>query len=290
MTALAGVMLLCAVHAACATEATDSATTLRERYTTLAESLRTSQFGRPLVLDSTETTNRLQGDIHAIVDYPIGKVSSSLGNPDNWCDLILLHINTKFCHATTGPSGTTLRVNIGSKKPDDLADSVGVDFNFHTAVATPDFVEVALDAKNGPMGSSDYRIRLEAVALSKATTFVHLTYSYTINLAGRLAMKSYLATVGSNKVGFTASGTQADGQIDYIGGVRGMVERNTMRYYLAIDSYLGAADIAPAGQLDFRLQSWFSAVERYPRQLHEMDRETYLAMKHAEHLRQQLAK
>ena len=45
--------------------------------------------------------------------------------------------------------------------------------------------------------------------------------------------------------------------------------------------------VQPAAQLEQRLQSWFRASERYPRQLHEMDREAYLVMKRAEHLRQQ---
>jgi hypothetical protein len=116
---------------------------------------------------------------------------------------------------------------------------------------------------------------------------LHLTYSYSVNFTGRLALQTYLKTVGSNKVGFTTRGIRADGQSDYIGGVRGLVERNTMRYYLAIDSYLGAAGVAPAAQLEQRLQSWFTSVERYPRQLHEMDRAEYLEMKRAEHLRQQ---
>ncbi len=89
------------------------------------------------------------------------------------------------------------------------------------------------------------------------------------------------------KVGFTVIGKQADGQPDYIGGVRGLVERNTMRYYLAIDIFLGAAHTAPAAQFEKRLQNWFTAVERYPRQLHEMDRGEYLVMKRAEYLRQQ---
>ncbi|MEN3297148.1 MAG: hypothetical protein V7642_6401, partial [Burkholderiales bacterium] len=87
--------------------------------------------------------------------------------------------------------------------------------------------------------------------------------------------------------GFTVTGKQADGQPDYVGGMRGVVERNTMRYYLAIDTFLGASRAAPAARLEKRLQGWFTAVEQYPRQLHEMDRPDYLEMKHAEYLRQQ---
>lgn len=47
-----------------------------------------------------------------------------------------------------------------------------------------------------------------------------------------------------------------------------MIERNTMRYYLAIEAYLGAYTLPAAEQPERRLRDWFAAVERYPRQLH----------------------
>jgi len=123
--------------------------------------------------------------------------------------------------------------------------------------------------------------------LPGAKTFLHLGYSYAVNFGAGLALQAYLATVGSAKVGFTVIGKQADGRPDYIGGMRGLLERNTLRYYLAIDSFLEAATAPPAAQLEKRLQNWFTATERYPRQLHEIDRAAYLAMKRAEHVRQQ---
>jgi len=265
----------------------DSVTTLRAKYASLGEQLLQNQFKRPLVLDSAETPNRLKGDIYAIVDYPFGAVNAGLNNPDHWCDVLLLHLNTKYCHAVAGPSGTTLRVHIGKKTPQELAAAPRIEFNYSVAVATPGYIEFILNAKDGPLGTSDYLILLEAVALPNAKTFLHLTYSYSMNFAGQMAVQTYLGTIGSDKVGFTVIGKQADGQPVYIGGVRGLVERNTMRYYLAIDAFLGAANAVPAAQLEKRLQSWFTAVERYPRQLHEMDRGEYLEMKRAEHLRQQ---
>jgi hypothetical protein len=66
-----------------------------------------------------------------------------------------------------------------------------------------------------------------------------------------------------------------------------VVERNAMRYYLAIDAYLGARALPPAQQPQKSLQDWFAATERYALQLHEMDRESYLAMKLLEIRRQQ---
>jgi hypothetical protein len=139
------------------------------------------------------------------------------------------------------------------------------------------------------MGTSDYRIVLEAMALQNGTAFLHLTYSYAAGFSARLALQAYLATVGSDKVGFSMVEGQGDGQSGYVGGMRGLMERNTMRYYLAIDAFLGATGMAPAAQPEKRLQDWFTATERYPRQLHEMDREEYVPMKRAEYVRQQAA-
>jgi hypothetical protein len=69
--------------------------------------------------------------------------------------------------------------------------------------------------------------------------------------------------------------------------MRGLVERNTMRYYLAIEAFLGALSSPPQARLEKSLHDWFSAIERYPRQLHELEQSEYLDMKRKEYLRQQ---
>ena len=65
-----------------------------------------------------------------------------------------------------------------------------------------------------------------------------------------------------------------------------MVERNTMRYYLAIEAYLDALATPAPLRLDKRLNDWYASTERYPLQLHELDRNEYLTMKHKEIRRQ----
>ena len=100
-------------------------------------------------------------------------------------------------------------------------------------------------------------------------------------------MQGYLATGGRGKVGFSIVGKSANGEPQYLGGMRGVIERNTMRYYLAIDAYLGALSLPAAARLDKRLNDWHSGVERYPRQLHELERAAYLSMKRQEIRRQQ---
>lgn len=285
---LQSLLLVCAVSAPfVAIAKADPGAALRETYGAMDGLLRQNPFKRELVLASVETPNQLKGDIYAVVDYPFSVVNAGLNDPDHWCDVMLLHINTKYCRATMAPAGTMLRVHIGKKTPEELTKAARLDFSYKVMSATPDYLEITLGAKAGPLGTSDYRIVLEAVALPHDKTFLHLTYAYSMNFAGRLAVQTYLGTLGNGKVGFTVVGTSADGLPDFIGGVRGMVERNTMRYYLAIDSYLASSREAPALQFEKRMQSWFTAVEKYPRQLHEMDRGQYLDMKRAENLRQQ---
>ena len=281
-------LLACATGMACAAMAqTDPAAALRAKHAELGDQLRQNQFKRPLVLESVEQRNGLKGDIYGVVAYPFDMVKAALNNPDHWCDVMILHINTKYCHAVTGPAGTTLKVNIGKKTPEDLADAPRVEFNYTVAASSADYFDIMLNAKDGPLGTSDYRMHLQAVALSSDKTFLHLTYAYAVNFGGRLAMQTYLATVASDKVGFTVTAKGPDGRPAYIAGVRGVVERNTMRYFLAIDAFLDSTRAAPALQLEQRLQNWFAAVEQYPRQLHEVERPAYLAMKRAEVVRQQ---
>src|SRR5204863_912726 len=136
-------------------------------------------------------------------------------------------------------------------------------------------------------GTRDYRIVLEAIPIEGDRTFIHLSYSYSTGAMGRMAMQMYLGSAGKDKIGFTVTGTQAGGQPAHVGGMRGVVERNSMRYYLAIEAFLGALSAPQQAQLDKRLRDWFAATERYPRQLHEMDQAQYLELKRKDYQRQQ---
>jgi hypothetical protein len=125
---------------------------------------------------------------------------------------LILHLNTKYCHASPDKANRILVVSIGKKCCQELDDAYSVEFAYRVAATTPEYFDVGLNAKTG-----------------------------------RLAMKTCLATLESGKVGFTSTGKQSSGQPDYIGGVRGVVERNLMRYCLAIDAYLGTLAGPPCG-------------------------------------------
>jgi len=271
----------------------DRAAGLRDKYQSLTGQLAQNPFRRPLYLESQELPSALKGDIYGVIEFPFATVNDALNDPAkgpaNWCDVLILHLNIKYCHATTNENGTVLAVNIGKKTEESLSSSYRVQFNYHPVVSEPDYFRVELSAATGPLSTKDYRIVLEAIPVGDNRTFIHLTYAYGYGVAGKLAMKGYLATIGSDKVGFSVTRDPSTGETQYIGGVRGLVERNTMRYYLAIDAYLGALSSPPNARLDKRLTDWFDATEHYARQLHEVSRSDYMQMKHHEYQRQQIA-
>lgn len=273
-------------HSLAARAAGDPSEALRSEYRAMAERLDRNPWSRPLLVQSDVQPNRLQGEIHAVVDHAVADVHRELGNPDNWCDVVSLHPNTKYCRLATGPTGTRLQVRIGMSGPQDIDDAVLVSLRHRTVASMPGYDWLELLSTDGPMGTSNYRISLEALALPNARTFLHLTYSYTFNGIARLAMQAYLGTLARDKVGFTIIG-QADGKPVFIGGLRGHVERNTMRYFLAIESTLATMHLPASTRVEQRLQAWFDAAERYPRQLHEHERDAYLQMKRDEIGRQQ---
>jgi hypothetical protein len=178
-------------------------------------------------------------------------------------------------------------VRIGRKPSQPAEQAFRLDFNHRNVAASNDYFESRLNAPSGPLGTRDYRITVAAIPVEGGKTFMHLSYSYGFGGTGKLAMQAYLSTAGANKVGFSVVGRDANGQPQYADGVRGAIERNAMRYYLAIHAYLDALDAPPAQRTDKRIQAWIDGVERYPRQLREMDRGAYIAMKRQEYERQQ---
>lgn len=262
---------------------------LQGKFTELREQLHNNNYQRALFIDSSEQGDMLTGDVYAVLDYPFRTVSGALKDPQDWCGIMILPFNTKYCHASDAGGHTSLDVRIGRKVDQPVQDAYRINFALQPVASSDDYFESRLTAGTGPVGTKNYRITLEAVPVDGGKTFMHLRYSYGYGFAGRMAMQAYLATAGAEKVGFTISGRDANGKPVYIGGTRGAIERNAMRYYLAVDAHLASLS-APEGQRrDRKIERWFSETEHYARQLHEMDRSQYVAMKRGEYERAQTA-
>jgi hypothetical protein len=262
----------------------DPAALLRARYVALTPQLEKSAIQPGLYLESTDSARSPRGDAYAVIDYPSAMVATAFATPENWCESLILHLNVQYCRASN--SGVQLSAAVGKKTNQPLEDTHRINFIYKVAVATPDYTRVELSSREGPLDTGNYLIALELTALDERRSFIHIRYSYTQGFLARCAASVYFSTRGRNKVGFTWIHDQDDAP-QLVRGIRGALERNTMRYYLAIDAYLHALGSPAPQRFERSLELWFADTERFARQLREVEHDAYISMKRGQYLRQQ---
>jgi hypothetical protein len=261
---------------------------MQSLYRSLQPRLAQSPFQRELALDSTEASERLSGDIYATLDAPLANLELVNRSPLRWCEILLLLSNTKSCVVGRQDEAPSLQMRMGTKGPQALATTTPMNFKFETSAPQATVLETHLSSNSGPMGTKDGKLRVQAIAVGPNKSFIHLHYSYSSSLAGRLATGVYLQTLGRGKVGFSKEQAEASRPADahWVGGVRGIIERNTMRYFMGLSCALQFAGTeAPTQRFAQMAPCWYDDTERYPQQLHEMGRQEYLDMKGAEYAR-----
>jgi len=273
--AVAAACIACAPAAA----AQPSDAALRTTYEKVAPSLANSPFGRPIVLTSGETANGLKGEVYGVLEHPLARVSATLEKLANWCDMLMLHLNNRACRVDEGKRMLVLSVVRRYDVP--VEQAFMLTFHFRLVSAKPDYFDAKLNSGDGPLGTRNYRISVEGIPVENGKSFIHFSYAYDQGSATRVATQSYLATFGRGKVGFTVIGKQPSGDPELVGGMLGLVERNAMRYFLAVDAYLAAPDA-----FEKRLSFWYAATEKYPRQLHDLSEADYFKFKRMDRERQ----
>jgi hypothetical protein len=243
---------------------------------------RFAQSQPPMAVESSDDGHRVMGEIYAVLPQPFEAASAALKDPASWCEILLLHLETKECRVARDNGATVLQAGVVTHYDQPAASAFRVEFNYRLAYESPDYIEARLDAPDGPLDTTDFRIVFEALRTPDGRMFAHMAYAYGYGPVSHIALELYLVTFGRGKVGFTVVGTEPDGAPRYVGGMRGVVERNTVRYYLAVDAWLAATGATRSQRVENALHNWYAAVERYPRQLHEVSEERYLAQKRME--------
>jgi len=260
-------------------------TALLADYQVIRPKLLHNPFGVPVYVQSRGQGDLLTAEVYGQVDYPLERLKGALAEPSGWCELLALTLNVKACIHDARDERQWLTLYMGRKfyQPPDKAYQVR--YRFQPAASTSGYFEVSLSAADGPLGTRDNRIVLQATSIPEGT-LIHIRSAYRSSTASQWATSIYLTTLGRGKIGFSADGVDSNGQPKYVEGVRGAIERNTMRYYLALQAVLESADLPINEQFEARMQRWFALTERYRRQLHEMDRDEYLQAKRQEHINQ----
>lgn len=266
--------LLVVGGAAARADAAADAQHLRARHQALAAALAASPFHVPLVVQSRETEDTADGNVYALLPHSFLLVDSALARPSQWCEVLILHLNVKACRWRA----ESVTLFLGGKHAESLDGAYELALRFHAEEDAANYLRVRLDAPHGPVGTRDYALLFEAVPASSDATFVHFGYQVRTGFLAQLAMQGYLMSTGRAKVGFSQE-PGSDGSLHYVSGTRGVMERNAMRYHLAVVAYLDSLGLPQPQRNAARLAAWFDGTERYAQQLHEVERDEYLRMK-----------
>jgi hypothetical protein len=265
--------------------ASQAEATLAQRYAAL-----TAGPARPLApgvyLESSEASQQARGEVLARLDLPYATAAAVLSDAQSWCRLLLLHPNVKHClPGTGGRGGVLLDLTMAAQRDGLFGQEHPLQLSWNTLARDASHLAVELMAERGPMGTRDYRIGFELAPLEAGTSVMRLVYSSAFTATGLWMAQAYVATVARHRVGFTVVDTDAQGRPVYVRGVRAAVERNTMRFHLAVQSWLAVQPHPPEQRVARAIEAWFDASERHAAQLHEVEREEYVARKTAEFAR-----
>ncbi len=85
-----------------------AAARLGAKHEELMGRLQHNEFHREMVVLSSDTAQRLAGEVYAVVDVPFSVVAFELRSSQTWCDVLTLHCNVKLCRAAVIPPTTML--------------------------------------------------------------------------------------------------------------------------------------------------------------------------------------
>jgi hypothetical protein len=261
---------------------TANQTDMSSTYEAIKSQLEKNVYGIPIFINSNTENQTMLGEVYGTLPYSFPEIKQALTRPANWCDIVPQHLNIKACTYQHKDDYCEITFYTGRKFYEKPEDVFQIQYQYKLVKNSPDHFYISFTAAKGPMGTKDYVIEVEAIPLMDKVTFIRFSYAYKYNWLTELGMNTYLATLGSDKVGFSTTGTDENGKTVYIDGTRGIIERNSVRYYLAIKSYLESQNISIDRRFNARINKWFDLTENYHRQLYELDKKDYLEYKQME--------
>ncbi len=238
-----------------------------------------SPLGLPLYFESRVENDFSGVDIYGVLDFPLETLQKELSKPKNWCDIIILHPNIRACTYSGDTSGSVLVLHNVKRHFHAIAEAYQMHFKYQIMSDSRSLLDISMKADSGPFNSTDHKLRLRAGALDAKRSFVHLSYSYTYGPLQYIAMRSYFALFGVRRAGFSIDSFDDKNGPVYVSGVKGAVERNVMRYYLAILAYFDAMKYPPEQRFEKRLSGWIGLSDRYTEQFPKIENEQYFDFK-----------
>lgn len=282
--AVAGGVIWLTAHAAVAAPAADTDAVAKERAWQLlgrhaneAERLVGSPFGRPIALKSSTRQWTARGEAIAELQVGLPVLRDLLQQPERWCEILLLTPSVSDCRPTDGGIDSRYAIKLRYRYDDPDHDAGTATLRVERGLSSPRFLSLRLSAPRGPLGTSNYVMEVEAAPLDEQRTILRVVYSYQYGIRAAVAMRFHFATSGRDELGFS-SNTQGES----VRGMRGAVERDVMRQFLAIEAHALSDDKRPEQRFEKSLDRWLAAIDHYPERLAETDPAHYREIKLAQ--------
>jgi hypothetical protein len=277
LAVILGLLAPVAVHAQ---EPSAGASGLRDRLHAAVS--RPGLGGLPVHARVSVAENVVQSEILAVFAHRHPQLTALLENGRGWCEIVVLHPNVKAC--THEPAGGHQRVVIytGTKHYQPARLSRAHHHDLRIERREPGYLMARLLPAPDKLADGAEPVVIEAVDIDGERTGLRVQYRQRLNAWTRLASATYFATFGRDKVGFSRRGADGGANTAYVDGLVGAIERNIVRYFLAMETHLAVGGGDSPEKHEQRLAHWFASTERHARQLHELDWEEYLDIKRRE--------
>ena len=239
----------------------------------------------PFVLSSSFSSTLSKARVRTFIrGVGLDTFSQKLLQPAEWCEFIPLHLNIKACGHVVRNQKNIVQFYAGVKGYVTPDDAHLLQLSFEARKEGGVFY-ADLFAADGPLDSTNIRFGIHAIdAEGDGGTGVYVEFELSSEpgLSNSLA-RVYLATIARRKIGFSINGKTWSGKPKYVGGQRGAIERNLVRYLLAIETYFETAskadEMAADALYELRIQRWYDETDQYREQLFELSREEYISNK-----------
>lgn len=243
------------------------------------ENLASGLAGLPLFLRAEVAGDQVRVDAAGFLAHPHALVTAALRDGGAWCEIVLLQLNVKACTVERTEAGGRIAIYAGRKGAQSPQTAREHAYDLRVVQDTPVYLRLELARRDGRG-----RPAVVEAGARDGRTYVRVHHELRLSWLARSLANGYFATIGRNKVGFSESGVARDGEPVLTRGMVGAIERNAVRYYFALQTYFETLSLPAAERAMRRHERWFELTEQYPRQLSELGREEYLAIKRRERL------
>jgi len=241
----------------------------------LPQSVKSPLLSKPFPIS---VTSELNGDlsrvaISALVPVTFTELANFYRDDSQWCQAFFANVYVKSCYKNQ----RSLRLFYNNNdRYQDLEAAFRFDYRIETQQLDPTRLYISLIAASGPLGSFDYQLNIEAQAANAGNSFIRLVYQARYGWLARSAVYVYLKTLGGGKVGFSH-----DQDNKPVEGLRGVLERNAMRYLLALSAYF--TNHESGKPYTVTLKNWHDYAQVFQDELQEIDWNAYQSLKTKEY-------